>query len=249
MDKDKAQSALVVAEQQGLVITNPNVRWIARRLRWKPETTIARIQTALPAVVEQQVYLAIARDFKILPESMAKLLRLYLGHEELQAEDLAPVTVGKNLEYSKFNSFSEFLRECLNLLKIVTQEYFDLSLNIEHAGFIVLHYGTEDPERLIEMVDNNLEALCDAIGMGNRKSYTQRMRLCLWVMVSKVIPQNRRNGVPDILDPSDFIQMPSEQRRALRLAISEEIPDYLAADNDELRGLAGFELLKQEGII
>jgi hypothetical protein len=88
------------------------VQKIATRLRWKPQTLIARIEQALPAVIEQQIYLAVG-DFRILPGSMAKLLRMYLGHQELQLEDLNPRPVGKNLTFSKFGSFAEFLRECL----------------------------------------------------------------------------------------------------------------------------------------
>ncbi len=248
MKKTKSK-ALAVIPQYALVPSNPNIQALAKHLRWTPERAIIRIQRALPAVMEQQVYLAIASDFGLLPESMAKLLRLYLGQTELKLDDLKPHPVGENLVYSKFDSFAEFLRECLNLLKIVTKEYTAFSMNIEHAGLIVLHYGTDHPESLVEMVDINLEEMCDVLGISNEYSYSKRMRTCIWLMVTKVIPENRRNGVPDILDISDFLTMSSIRRHELRRLFSQELPDYLSEDVRTLQERDELRILKREGII
>lgn len=236
-------------EEHGLVPTNPRVQTLAKRLHWKPQTAITRIQTALPAPLEQQIYLALAGDFAILPESMAKMLRMYLGYQELRLEDLNPRPTGKNTSFSKFNTFAEFLRECLNILKIVAKEYSSFALSIEHAGLIVLHYGTDSPELLIELVDNNLEVICEVLGINNQHSYGWRMRLCVWIIAGKIIPDNRRRGQTDLLDITDFLEMSSLRRHQLRRALSQEIPDYLSADSDELRGYGALEILKREGII
>lgn len=249
MNENKPTQALALIEEYALVPTNPSVQKLAKRLHWKPQTAIARIQRALPALMEQQIYLALAGDFAILPESMAKLLRLYLGYQELQLDDLNPRQVGKNLTYSKFGSFAEFLRECLNLLKIITREYSAFSLSIEQAGFMVLHYGTDNPELLIEMVDTNLEEMCEVLGINNEQAYSRRMRFCIWIVVSKIIPDNRRKGYTDALDITDFLNMSSAQRHHLRRALSQEVPDYLSADSNELRGYKGLDILKREGII
>lgn len=248
MNTDKVKT-LTVREQYGLVTSNPAVQKLATRLRWKPERAITRIERALPAPMEQQIYLAIASDFGILPETMAKLLRIYLGYQHLQLEDVVPRQVGKNLTHSKFGSFAEFLRECLNLLKIVSKEYSAFQLTVADAATIVLHYGTEDPERLIEIVDANLEELCDVLGMNNETSYEYRMRVCTWIVVTKIIPRNRNLGIPDILDPTAFLEMSSDRRHQLRRALSQEVPDYLSADADEMRSYPELDLLKREGII
>lgn len=246
MDKPKS---LALVERYALVPTNPNVQKLASRLHWKPQTAIDRIQRALPAPMEQQIYLALAGSFAILPESMAKLLRMFLGHEELELGDIAPRPVGRNLVSSKFSSFAEFLRECLNLLKIITNEYSAFHLSIEQAGFIVLHYGTDNPELLIEMVDNNLEEMCEVLNISNKQAYSVRMRLCIWLVVSKIIPDNRRRGQMDALDIADFLEMSSARRHQLRRALSLEVPDYLSADADELRGYEALGILKREGVI
>lgn len=239
----------IVPRESGLVPQNPAVQKLSRRLRWSPERAITRIQRALPARVEQEVYLALAADFGLLPESMAKLLRFYLGEEHLELEDLQPKPVGPNLVTSRFAEFAEFLRECLNLLKLISKEFSSFSITIEHAAMIVLHYGTEQPERLIEMIDGNLEELCELLGVSNEHPYSVRMRLCIWLMVTKVIPENRSQGIPDVLDISDILAMSSMRRRELRRAVLEELPDYLSSDFDELRNNPSLDLLKREGVI
>lgn len=249
MNEDKSNKQLAHIEEYALVITNPRVQKLAKHLKWKPQTAVARIERALPAKMEQQIYLALASDFAILPESMAKLLRLYLGHEQLQLDDLNPRPVGRNLIHSKFITFAEFLRESLNFLKIVAKEYTAFSLSIDQAGFMVLNYGTDNPQLLIEMVDTNLEEMCEVLGISNDKAYSVRMRLCIWIVVSKIIPENRRKGQTDALDITDFLEMSSVRRHNLRRALSQELPDYLSADTDELRGYASLDILKREGII
>ena len=239
---------LTVAEQYALVPNNPHVQAIARRLRWKPETTIRRIRQALPAVIEQQIYLAISPErgeSGILPESMAKLLRLYLGHQKLQLNDLAPDSSGR----TRFINFAEFLGACITLLKIITGEYSAFALSIEHAGLIVLNYGTDDPELLIEMVDCNLEAMCEVLDISNSIPYGERMRICVGTLVGKVIPDNQERGMPDVLDLADFLTMSSTQRQGLRRLISQELPDYLSADAYEMRGYDTLVLLKELELI
>lgn len=248
MNDNKSNVVTIRDEQYALVVTNPSVQLLANRLRWKPETAITRIKRALPAILEQQIYLAIAPqtgESALLPESLAKLLRLYLGYQKLDLQDVAPGSTGRQ----RFSSFAEFLGDCLNLLKIVTKEYTAFTLKIEHAGLIVLHYGNNDPERLIEMVDCNLEEMCEVLDISNNLSYSMRMGICVSVVVTKIIPQNHRNGSPDLLDLTDFLNMNSAKRHNLRRVFSQEVPDYLSADAGELRTYESLGLLRKEGII
>lgn len=222
MNKNKSETAaLAVVEEFALVPQNPQVQVVAKHLRWKPETTITRIKRALPAPLEQQIYLTLmpqAGESTILPESLARLLRMFLGEQQLQLEDLRPGSPGND----RFNSFAEFLAECLNLLKLVTEEYSAFSMTIEDAGLIALNYSGMDPERLIEMVDCNLEEMCEVVGISNDAPYSQRMRTCVWLLVEKVIPENHKNGIPDLLDLTDFLTMASGRRKALRRLLSDE---------------------------
>jgi hypothetical protein len=245
---DKSTELIIRDERYALVPSNQNIQKIATRLRWRPETAIVRIKRALPSFLEQQIYLTIAplrNESALLPESLAKLLRLYLGHQELQLEDVAPGSVGR----SRFESFVEFLGDCINLLKVVTKEFDALSLKIEHAGLIVLHYGKDDPERLIEMIDCNLEEMCEVLNISNRMSYAKKMGICISVVVMKIIPVNNRNGTPDLLDLTGFLSMSSVQRHNLRRVFSQEVPDYLSASSDDLRQYDELRLLKTEGIV
>ncbi len=252
MDEGK-KNGLTIRNDYTLVPQNLSVIRVARRLGWTPSRAIVRIQEALPAPLEQQIYLAIASGFGILPESMAKLLRLYLGHQELEIEDLRPSSLSGDVGFSRFRTFAEYLRECLNLLRIVKKEYSDFSITIEHAGVIVLHYGTDNPELLIEMVDNNLEEMCKILHISNKRSYSYRMRTCIWLMAKVIIPENRKNGCPDILDISDFLTISSDKRQKLRQMFQQESLDYLSLDRDSMhngiRNYGSLAVLREEGMI
>lgn len=241
--------ALTLSQEHSLTTANKNIVKISNRFGWKPQTAIIRIQRALPAILEQQIYLAVASDFAIHPESMAKLLRMYLGFQELKLEDLNPHPIGENLVSSKFACFAEFLRECLNLLKVTTNEYSALGLSVLQVGYIVLHYGTENPQLLIEMIDTNLDELCEVLEINSRHTYSHKMRLCIWLIVNKIIPDNRKRGFTDPLDISEILEMPKCRRNQLRHTLSQDLPDYLSANFDELRCCNDCEILKKEGII
>jgi hypothetical protein len=232
-----------------LVPENPLVAKIALRLRWRPETAIRRIEKALPARIEQEIYLKLGSDFGIHPESMAKLLRFYLGEENLLIEDLDPKPIGNNLVSSKFTNFAEFLQACLYLLKLVGKEFTSFSISIEHAAMIVSHYGTENPEALIEMIDGNLEELCEMLAIGNDRTYEFRMRTCIWLIVTKVFAENKNSGRPDILDLAEILDVIRDRSREMRRALLDADPtDYLAAPSSELRNHPERELLIAAGV-
>ena len=243
MDKNQNLTQL---NNYNLVPTNLSVIMLAKRFKWKPETAVRRIQNALPTTLEQQIYIAIAKDFGILPESLAKILRIYLGYQNLQLEDLNPRQVDKNITYSKFINFSEFLAGCLNLLKVVSQEYTGLSLTINQAAYIVLNYGTDNSELLLDMVATNLDELCQFFEL-DYHSDSKKLSICLWLILNKIIPYNKSIGQVDTLDPTTFLESGFHRRQSLRFTLSEELPDYLALDAYELGTQC--ELLKKEGVI
>jgi hypothetical protein len=241
-------AAIIVAEQYALTPTNTSVKAVARRFRWQPETAVRRIKEALPAPLEQQIYLAIAPEHGesgLLPESMAKLLRMFLGDRSFELEDIAPDAQRRGT----FEAFADFLGECIMLLKILTADYPGLGLSIAHAGMVALHYGPDNTDILIEIVDSNLEELCTFLGVSNGQSYARRMRICLSIIAGKIIPDNKQRGVPDPLDLSDFLNMPSSQRSALRRIMCEECPDYLEGDSGEMRSYRELALLKELELI
>lgn len=242
-------NALACKEEFGLVPTNPKIVSLSTRWNWRPQTLIRRIESALPAPMEQQLYLTVANDFRIRPESVAKLLRMFLGRNALTIDDLNPVQVEANIYFSRIRAFSEFLRECLNLLRIVVYEYDGLTLTIEQAGQIVLCYGTENPELIIELIDNNLDALAEFLGVSEWHSYNHKFRLCVWLVTCKVIPQNREIGHVDPLEVEYFLSMSAARRNQIRRALNQEIPDYLSEDFDTLSRQKSFNILKEEGLL
>jgi len=96
-EKTGTKSVTLIFENQELVPSNPNVIAVAEKLHWRPITTVRRIQKALPAVFEQQLYLVLGASFGILPETMAKLLRIFLESRSMVRSDMNYKVVGKNL--------------------------------------------------------------------------------------------------------------------------------------------------------
>ena len=220
-------------DSYALVPTNPRVIQISSHLGWKPTTAIRRIQNALPSVLEQQVYLAILPEpgeSGILPESMAKLLKMFVGYQRLQMQDLAPGSSGRN----RFKTFVEFLGECIYLLKVLTKEHPMYSFKIYHAGLMVLHYGKENSERLITMVECNLDEICESFDIPESVPPAKRFRMCLRQVLIKVIPLNQKMGSPDLLDLRSIIDGCINQRKSMRRILGEESVDLLSLDRGSL---------------
>ena len=214
-----------------LKASNPVVHSLAIKLNWKPETVVRRVSTALSEKFEQQVYLSVATQFSIHPESMAKLLVIYRGDTPLTASSLERRKIGENLLSNSFGEFIEYLEECMNLIRIVTAEHQAFSMSMELAGIIVSTYGKES-ERFIEMVDSNLDDCCNFMGVNTKRSYSEKMRTCIFLIISKVFPQLKIRGVPDPLDISDLFE--DEDFRAAFHRDGEE----LISDEDIKEALA-----------
>lgn len=240
----KRQTAVVKQEvTYELAVTNQEVVKAASLLKWKPETIVRRVKKALPTIIHQQVYLALAADFRIHPESLAKLIDYYLGENGLKVEDLEPRSVGSNLVTSKFSLFTEFLSECFSLLRLVAEDYTELGMSLMNVAEIVQHYGTFEPQRVIELADHHLDEFCEYFGISEAHSYSERMRLCVWLFATKIIPENRRRGLPDIVDMSDVQALIFDSRhndyRLFAGEYTDGISDSHSGIDQALRWLRG----------
>lgn len=188
-----------------LTVTHPQVQQLAKAFRWRPQTAIARIERALPAKFEQQIYLVVGSQFRILPESLAKLLHLYRARKYFQLQDLEQRPVGKNLVSNPFGQFTDYFAGCMNLWRLVAGEFSVSFLSLELVGRLVLAYGTEEPERIIELLDTNLDECCRILGISTHRSYPERMRLCLWLFVTEILTCCRARGIPDPVNLDDFM--------------------------------------------
>lgn len=203
-----------------LVPENPTVALIGSRLRWKPQTVIARVERALSTQFTQSLYLLVAKDFSILPETMAALLRTYAGTESFIERDLLhPRDVGDSLATDAFANFADFFFACMDLLKVVTQEYTAFNMSILDAGELVAAYGDREPEKLIEMIDADLDHCSEVLGISLRLSASQRLRMCLHVFISEILPENRERGLPDLVDVNEVAELYARRRNAIRAGL------------------------------
>lgn len=152
------ETALAHIDSGALTPSNPSFARIVARFGWRPDTLTRRIEAALPAVVEQRLYLRIAETVRIRPESFATILRTLLAPgETLQDRDMLDVSVGPNLKVNKFERIAELLVETLNVSHVMAAYY---GLSIGNAARLCRALGPDHVEPVAEslLCHCNLEA-------------------------------------------------------------------------------------------
>lgn len=88
-DQERHDNALARLNEMELSSTNPHVRLAAKRLNFKPETLIKRVQAAFPSPFEQRVYVVISRIWKrnAHPETIAACFRYFCSGQDLCLAD------------------------------------------------------------------------------------------------------------------------------------------------------------------
>lgn len=195
-------TALVQRKSAELTVNHPGIIKVAKTFNWNPERTLQRIKNALPSVFEQHLYTVLAPHFRIHPETLAKLRKIY-SDKPLSIEDLKRTTVGKDLRTNPLGNFSDFFEACMNLVKIVSKDYGAGLLGMETAGRIVVTYGVNNPESMIEMLDGELDRWCELFHINPRKGYSERMRICAVALVDELLPQLEARGIPAPLSFED----------------------------------------------
>lgn len=136
-----------------LVPTNLRVKGIARRFRWEPTTLIRRVENALPAPVEQQVYLEVGLGYRIQPESLAKMLKVFREADSLREIDRDWHTVGLNMVKSRFTDILDKIEAALLLID-KTSDAAEYMMSMESAAHLVEAYGEHAEDVLGQIIEN-----------------------------------------------------------------------------------------------
>lgn len=133
-----------------------------------PQYLLVRIQSVLPAKFEQQLYLTVAEDYALPPESFAKVLRAVVPNRTLIASDFLPKKVGKNLAITREKVVLDFLNSCMLILGKVFDDYSRVfSMNMEDAVLLVQAYG-EQSEDILESMMTNVDRLRRSLKINSR---------------------------------------------------------------------------------
>ena len=154
--------AATTPNRTALVPTNPRVKSIAFRLRWHVDTVIQRVEDALPSPVEQQLYLAVAGGFRIHPESLRKLLDVFLDGDNLRESDLQQVTIGPHLVVSRFDQTVDKIQSALSLLDKTSDTMAASCLSMTVVARLVEVYG-DSAEEIVGSVIENSEYVADRL--------------------------------------------------------------------------------------
>lgn len=203
-------SALARNTQQALIFATPRILTIGLGLNWKPSTLIRRVKEALSSPVEQQLYLHVAGSCHIHPESMAKLLGIFRGSDELCESDLEQRQVGENLFTSRFDEIIDKVEAALSLVNKATDNA-DYPMSMEQAASLVEIYG-EDAEYAFGIIVDNVGEVGERLGM-----YTTSERMIVGVAVRALIESHKsdRNprGCPTALTIEDMFPVRSNAKR------------------------------------
>ncbi len=198
------QSIVVHSRTDALETANVVVQAIATNKGWLPETLIRRVKNALPARVEQILYLRLAESTGYHPESVAKMLRGILGSHELQARDMLDVALGENLSINRFAETLDLLVEIVAMTRSLREMYG--SLSIDDATSLAKAYGPDHVEVIADSVSRYLSSNFDV-------ESEQRLSMALHWLVFEGFVYCESRGVPY---PQDFGEWLSDYPEAAR---------------------------------
>ncbi|HEY4515257.1 MAG TPA: hypothetical protein VJJ22_03845 [Candidatus Paceibacterota bacterium] len=161
---------LTVVQKNHLALTEPSVLAVAKRFGWKPETLLARLEKALPAVIEQTLFITLTShmDAGITPEKFAELLRM-LSSMPIRIDDLRKVAVGPNMAISKIDHIGDYLQAALELLGKLTGDT-NVNLTVNQAGRLALAFGDSAFE-LIDQISEHQQEIAEYLNY-NKDNYT-----------------------------------------------------------------------------
>lgn len=177
--------AAVGTDKTALVPTNPRVASIAFRLRWTADTVVKRVESALPAPVEQKLYLQVAGGYRIHPESLAGLLEVFRGSQELQPSDLESRSVGPNLISNRFDEIFEKVEFALTLLD-KTGDTAEQHLSVRAAALLVQHYGEQSLDVVGEIFEN-IGSVAELLGIKHTTNERVIIGVAVKVLVEEVL--------------------------------------------------------------
>ncbi len=147
-----------------------DVQIISAKLRWKPETAIERVKKALPSPVEQQAYLIIGKEalFGIRPENFRKILRFF-QEKDLREEDMEDVFTSEGYRFNRFEECLDHVVATLSLMEKFQDFGLSASPTYLTAARLIIAYGEEGAEGVLETINNNLPFLAARCGFKNLK--------------------------------------------------------------------------------
>jgi hypothetical protein len=201
MAKRQKSKELAYIQTQSLTVYNPSVRNLAKRLKWKPETAVRRIAQALPAVLEQNIYLLLVQEWQVgvQPETFCRILRYINNDQEIKEDDFRDRDVGENLISNKGVEIVE--QASLSLLLIQKSRV----ISADTAVRLAKTYG-EFAEDIIDIVEENAYLLMGKLGLEN-VSLPKAMAIILKGIARQNERLDGRGGTPDITSAADIIAL------------------------------------------
>jgi hypothetical protein len=195
-------------DRTALSVGNPRVKSIAYRFHWSVDTVVKRVENALTSPIEQTLYLQVALGYRIHPESLLKMLKVFRGDEGLSEADLEQVSVGPNLVKSKFDDVLGKVEIALMLID-KTSDASEYMMSMDHAAQLVEAYGDYAEDILGEIIENPFQAA------EQLEITSQTPRVIVGVAVKALLQSinDHRNGQPLPLRLEDMFSHVDKKRK------------------------------------
>lgn len=150
-NQDPRTKALARLNEMELSPSNPHVRMTAKRLNFKPETLIKRVEGAFPSLFEQKVYVVISRIWKRAahPETIAACFRYFNNGQDLCVADFR--------ENGRGNRVLENTAETLMLM---SRGFVNKDMAMRFVG----RFG-DRAEEVYNLIGENLQTLMRQLGI------------------------------------------------------------------------------------
>jgi len=137
-----------------IVVSNPAVVEVAEFFNWKPITLVRRVNDALPAVIEQKLYLTVVKDYdsKMQPETFGRMLEYFTKGQNITE---------KNLE-SPENLLMDKITGALSLFELVKKETGG-QIASRTVAKLVDAYG-EKAEDVVDLVYGDIFLILERLG-------------------------------------------------------------------------------------
>ncbi len=187
-----------------LAPSNSKVQAIAKQLGWRSETAIARVKKALPAPLEQGVFVSLVSEARLgmYPESFAEVLRFFAGKQELEEKDLEDIIGPEGYVHNRFEEVVDDVAATMNILGKFDELGIRAMPSALTAARLVFAYGEEGAEGILELVENNLHSLMDSIGLKG-----VRIHPAMAIILNEIAATSAGANAPNALSEEEIINL------------------------------------------
>lgn len=172
---------------QGLIPEDASLQRVASVLGMAPEKLVRRLGITSLSITEKMVFLTLAPDLHMLPESFEKLLVAYRGDSRITPEFMERKQIGPNLISNRFGDLADYLEQAIEIRNL-----YEVPISYSDLGVLLMEYGS-GTAGVLELVDSSLDEFVQWFGISKATRHIQIAK-CVSFICKVIIPDCRMRG-------------------------------------------------------